>query len=85
MGALFDSGRIIDVILLLVAVEAVALFAWLRARAAPLLVGLLPGVALMLAIRAALTDAAWPWVAAALGAALALHLLDLRNRIREPA
>jgi len=82
MGELFDSGRIIDVILLLVAVEAIALLAWRRARVGPLLVGLLPGVALMLAIRAALTHAAWPWVAAALGAALALHLLDMRNRVR---
>jgi len=82
MSALFDSGRIIDVILLLVALEAVALLAWRRQRAAPLLVGLLPGVALMLAIRAALTGSGWPWIAALLGAALALHLIDLAIRAK---
>jgi hypothetical protein len=81
MAALFETGRIIDLVLLLVAVEAVALRVWRGRAARPLLVGLLPGVALMLAVRAALADAAWPWVATALVAALALHLLDLRGRI----
>jgi hypothetical protein len=41
---------------------------------------LLPGVCLMLAIRAALSGAAWPWVPAALAAALVAHLADLRER-----
>jgi len=41
---------------------------------------LLPGVCLLLAVRAALAGAAWPWVPTALAAALVAHLLDLRSR-----
>jgi hypothetical protein len=41
---------------------------------------LLPGICLLLAVRAALAEAAWPWVPAALTAALIAHLLDLRAR-----
>ena len=41
---------------------------------------LLPGLLLMLAIRAALDGAAWPWVPAALAASLLAHLADLRER-----
>jgi hypothetical protein len=43
---------------------------------------LLPGVFLLLAVRAALTGTPWPWVPAALTAALVAHLLDLRSRWR---
>jgi hypothetical protein len=43
---------------------------------------LLPGVCLMLALRAVLADAAWPWLPVALLAALASHLADLRMRWR---
>lgn len=38
------------------------------------------GLALMLALRAALGDAAWTWVAAALLAAGVAHLADMRRR-----
>ncbi len=41
---------------------------------------LLPGVCLLLAVRAALAGAPWPWVPTALAAALVAHLLDLRSR-----
>ncbi|WP_428541835.1 hypothetical protein [Rhodopila sp.] len=41
---------------------------------------LLPGVFLMLAIRAALDGTAWPWLPLALAAALVAHLADLRQR-----
>lgn len=43
---------------------------------------LLPGICLMAAIRASLAGMAWPWVPAALAAALVAHVLDLRNRWR---
>jgi hypothetical protein len=43
---------------------------------------LLPGVCLLLAVRAALAGAPWPWVPTALTAALVAHLLDLRSRWR---
>ncbi|WP_428491294.1 hypothetical protein [Rhodopila sp.] len=41
---------------------------------------LLPGVFLMLAIRAALDGTTWPWLPAALAASLVAHLADLRQR-----
>jgi hypothetical protein len=43
---------------------------------------LLPGICLLLAVRAALAGAAWPWVPMTLAAALVAHLLDLRSRWR---
>jgi hypothetical protein len=41
---------------------------------------LLPGIFLLMALRVALAGALWPWVPAALTAALVAHLLDLRQR-----
>jgi hypothetical protein len=43
---------------------------------------LLPGVALMLALRAALAGAAWPFMPALLLTALLAHLADLWARWR---
>jgi hypothetical protein len=76
MTDLFSSGRIVDAILALVALEAVLL---LRRRA--LLLGLLPGVLLLLALRAALRGAGWPVIALCLAGAFAAHLADLGLRI----
>jgi NhaP-type Na+/H+ or K+/H+ antiporter len=42
----------------------------------------LPGVCLLLAIRVAMSGALWPWLPVALLAALATHLLDVRERWR---
>ena len=83
MSELFASGRIVDLILGLVAVEALALVALGRRRGIAGLdvaAALLPGVALMLALRAALTGAWWAWVAAWLAASLVAHLADLARR-----
>ena len=85
MSELLSSGRMIDVILALVALEAVALVAYHRRTArgiAPTAVvfNLAAGAFLLLAARAALTGAAWPWIAAALLGALCAHLLDLAHR-----
>ncbi len=88
MAALFASGRVIDLILVLVVLEALALIGWRRLRGHGLAIGdvvlmLLPGAVLMLAIRAALTDAGWPIVGGWLAVALVAHLLDLRRRWRQ--
>lgn len=80
MSALFASGHIADLLLLVMAVEAMALTWWRGRQARPLLVAILPGIPLMLALRAALVGAGWWWVAAALAAAGMLHVLDLRQR-----
>lgn len=56
-------------------------FAWLvRARrwsATTALLRLLPGALMMVALRLALTDATWPWIALALAASFPAHLADL--------
>ena len=38
------------------------------------------GLCLMVALRAALADAAWPWIIAPVAAAGIVHALDLRAR-----
>lgn len=83
MDALFASGLIADLVIAVLAAEAAAAL-WLRGwpGAQPVLRALLPGVLLALALRAALTDAHWGWVALWLTAALPAHLLDLRARLR---
>jgi hypothetical protein len=85
MRELFASGRIVDLILALVVLEAVALAIWHRCtRRGVGLPAVLPnlcaGAALLLAVRAALVGAWWGWVAVALVAGLLAHLVDLRSR-----
>jgi hypothetical protein len=85
MQELFESGRGVDVALVVLAVEIFVLGWWRRATGrGPALVDLLAnaaaGACLLLALRAALTGAGWAWVAAALCAALIAHLFDLVRR-----
>jgi hypothetical protein len=87
VAGLFASGRIVDLVLGLVLLEGLLLLA-IRHRTgegvapAELVAFLLAGAFLMLALRAALTGAAWGWVALWLLAALVAHLSDLRLRWR---
>jgi hypothetical protein len=85
MQQLVLSGRIIDLILLLVAAEIMVFgFMWSRRRVGPgwraLLPNLLAGAALLLAVRAAIIGATWPWTAVWLAAAGLAHAADLRAR-----
>lgn len=79
------SGRIVDVALAVLVIEVLWL-AWHHRRTGH---GLPPGQlftnagaggSLMLALKAVLTGAAWPWIAAALLASLVFHVADLRLR-----
>jgi hypothetical protein len=76
----FASGHVADLILLILAIE----YVWLvRARgwhARDAAYRLLPGALMMLALRLALTQAAWPWIALSLAASFPVHLADLRRR-----
>ena len=83
MAWLFASGHIIDAILVLVVGEALALALWRGRRVPlrPLLFNLASGAALMLAVRAALTGAAWWTVAACLLAAFLAHATELGLRL----
>jgi hypothetical protein len=75
---LLTSPMLIDLVILFTLVEAGVLLFWRR----PVVAMLLPGICLLLALRAALAGAAWPWVPVALTAALVAHLWDVRLRWR---
>ena len=82
MAELFASGRVLDLILFGMALEALGLAAHHRAtgRGVPparLLPNLLSGMCLLLAMRVGAGGAWWGWVSLALLGALAFHLLDL--------
>ena len=79
------TGLAIELILVLVALEGIALMFYHRMTgrgpsASMLVPNLVSGAALLLAVRLALTDAWWGWLAGALLLALLAHLLDLGMR-----
>jgi hypothetical protein len=85
MFELFAGGRVIDLILGGVAIEAFAVVSWRLASGhgptpTPFLANLLSGAFLLIALRNALAVAPWPWIACCLLAALAAHLVDLAGR-----
>lgn len=81
----FTSGRVADLVLGVMALEALLLL-WRRRRTGQgptpvdLLAMLGAGAALVLALRLALTGAPWPALAACLMAGGAFHVLDLVRR-----
>jgi len=85
LESLYESGRVADLLLVLVAVEAAGLV-WLHRRVGRpglpwgILLNLLTGAALVFALGAALRGLDWTWVAVGLLAALAGHLGDLALR-----
>lgn len=87
MSEVFAGPAAVDLILALVAVEVAALV-WFRRRTGrgPDPLGLVASAAaggcLLLALRAALTDAGPAWIAVALAGAGLAHLADLARRWR---
>lgn len=79
---------LVDIVLAIVALEAVVLVA-IRWRSGtgialrPLLANLAAGAALLVAVRAALAGAAWPWLGACLAAAGLAHAVDTALRWRQ--
>lgn len=92
MEQLFASGSIIDLILVIFAVEAAIVLVTLRRSGVlpsgrgvgGLLANIAAGACLLLAVRAALTDSAWQWVALWIGLSLPFHLVDLAMRLGLP-
>ena len=87
MTELFGSGRVVDLIVVLMLLEGGALFVYWRRTGrgiAPLdwVWNLLAGYFLLLALRAALVQGNWRWIALCLALALAAHLADLLRRAR---
>jgi uncharacterized membrane protein YbhN (UPF0104 family) len=79
MEQFFASGHAVDVVLAVLAIEAI----WLKLRGgdwADIVPALLPAVMMMLALRAALTGMAWPFVSIPLALAFPVHLYDLQRR-----
>jgi len=85
MAALFQSGRIADLILAFTAIELSCLFIYRRLTGhgvAPLelLINLSSGVFLLLALRCALIGAWWGWIGLCLFGSLLAHGSDLWRR-----
>ncbi|HEY6893081.1 MAG TPA: hypothetical protein VI258_02860 [Rhodanobacteraceae bacterium] len=87
LGELILSGRVVDVIFVVIAIEVLAvgvvrgrMHRGVRAR--DLLTNLASGIFLLLALRAALVGAGWHWIGMSLAAAFAAHLFDLSLRWR---
>jgi hypothetical protein len=80
MAWLFASGHAADVVLAFIAIEIPWLIYARRQSSTSVLLMILPGAMMVLAVRAAITGMAWPWVALALTASLPLHLADVRRR-----
>ncbi|MGE3929433.1 MAG: hypothetical protein AB7G05_04670 [Hyphomonadaceae bacterium] len=73
-----------DVVLLVIAIEFVVLVSLRRGRrtraALDYFFALMPGALLLLALRAALVEASWLWVALLIAASFPFHLIDLFRR-----
>ena len=87
MADLFASGRIVDLILILVVIEGVAMaLYWRRAGRGIAPLDLLPnlcaGAFLLLALRASLAGDGWMMACFCLAAAGLAHLADLHRRWR---
>lgn len=80
MQDLIASGRIVDVIFLLMVAEIGVLLALRRMSAMDLVVMMLPGVCLLLALRATLVGAPWTYIAASLAASFVAHMIDVIRR-----
>ncbi len=88
MIALLESGRLIDIILALMVIEAVALLVWRRRTgrglsSAAILLNVAAGACLMGALRAAIVGAGAGWILGCLALALVMHMADLAVRLRE--
>jgi hypothetical protein len=88
MAELFDGGRLVDLILVVVVIEAaVLIFYWRRVRRGVAPLDLLPnlsaGLFLLLALRVTLAGAGWVMASGCLAAAGLAHMIDLRRRWRK--
>lgn len=87
---LLSSGRIVDLMLVFIVLEVVAIQLIRRSTGAgiamiPLLTNIGAGGSVMLALRAELTGAGWNWVAGFLLSALVFHAVDLWQRWERPS
>jgi hypothetical protein len=78
------SGHAVDLVLVVMVVEFGVLMALHKGqrsrRAHDLFFAFMPGVLLLLALRAALVGADWPWIALLISGSFPFHLADLARR-----
>ncbi|WP_173425762.1 hypothetical protein [Aurantiacibacter marinus] len=79
MEVFFSSGHAIDVVLGVIVLETIWLL-WRGWRLSDVALLLLPAVLMLIALRAALVGAPWPWIAVPLALSFPVHLLDLSRR-----
>jgi hypothetical protein len=78
----FESGLVIEIAIALIMLEMIGVL-WLRRKAGLIVVlGLIPGLCLMIALLAALHNGDWRIIAFWITASLPFHLIDLRFRLR---
>ena len=87
---LFVDGKIAELVLAVMVVEALVLVALSRrAQSVPpatsIVFALVPGFFLVLALRAVFVHAQWFWIALGLTGALITHLIDMRMRFQSRA
>ncbi|MEM7611332.1 MAG: hypothetical protein AAF270_06625 [Pseudomonadota bacterium] len=87
---LIQSGRIVDIMLVVVAIEVAVLLAYRKVtgkglRPLALLLNIGAGGSLMVALKLVFIDAGWQWVAVALISALVFHVSDLALRWQQTA
>lgn len=85
MAELFSSGRLVDLILLLIVLEVAAIMIYRRASGrglalADLLPNVLAGAFLLLALRSSLADIGWMPISACLACAGIAHAIDIGRR-----
>jgi len=87
VAELFASGRMVDIILVLMVAQGLAIIGlrklgWAVITPQSYALNALPGACLLLALRGALVDATWTLIAACLFAGLLMHWLELWQRAR---
>jgi hypothetical protein len=85
MTEFFYSGLALELAILFMLVESVALLLWWRYRApaadiSGTLISLFSGVLLMAAVYCAVIQGPWQWLALFLMASFVTHIVDLRRR-----
>lgn len=85
MAELLASGRLVDLIIALVVIEAIALFIYRLVSGrgialSDLLPNILAGAFLLIALRFALSDGGWMIISLSLAAAGVAHVIDLTRR-----
>ena len=90
LQSLITSGRIVDIMLMFVAVEILLLLVYRGVTGrglgvAALLLNIGAGGSLMVALKLVFDDAPWQWIAAALLASLFFHASDIVYRWRTTA